>query len=275
MKIFLILWLALTSLNSFGNSVDLKKIELPNNRTIIVTGHPVYPPVIWATPDGKELQGVGVELIRTIFKEINVNVIFKNVETWGRAQEEVKNGRIDMLLPPYKTNDRLALYNYSANAFMMDETAVFVKKGREFPFESFKDLLNYKGTAIINDSFGSLFDEFDKKNGNITRLPTTEQCFRFVEKDRARFVIAGVNSGFAALTKLKQEKDFVILPKRIIATGLYAPIALKSKWNTPEINAFLKKKFEEYNQNGTIKVLEKKYISLFREENAKQPLPKI
>jgi polar amino acid transport system substrate-binding protein len=108
--------------------IDLRKLKLPNNRTITLTGHPAYPPVVWATRDGKELQGIAVELLKMIFKEVNIEVSVINVETWGRAQEEVKNGRIDILLPPYKTSERQLFYNYSNYAFMMDETAVFVKK---------------------------------------------------------------------------------------------------------------------------------------------------
>lgn len=266
MKKALILYLALCCSFLFAEEKDLKKMILPHNRVITVTGHPDYPPVIWATKDGKELQGAGVELIKIIFKEINVTVVFTNVQTWGRAQEEVKNGRIDMLLPPYKTNERSAFYNYSAEPFIMDETVIFVKKGKEFSFEGLKDLLNYQGVAIINDSFGAEFDGLDKTNKNMTRLATTEQCFKFVEKNRARYIIAGISSGRAALIKLKLENDYVILPKRVITTGLYAPISKKSPWNIPEINNYLHKKFEEYNRNGTIKVLEKKYISILRQE---------
>jgi polar amino acid transport system substrate-binding protein len=263
----LILLLGLLSLvASASEKEDLRKLKLPNNRVITITGHPAYPPVVWATRDGKELQGLAVELMKMIFSEINVTVKVMNVETWGRAQEEVKNGRIDILLPPYKTAERLLIYNYSANAFMMDETAVFVKKGKEFLFENFNDLLKYQGTAIINDSFGTEFDSFDKKNTNITRLATTEQCFRFVAKDRARFIIAGANAGLAALVKLNLEKEFVMLPKRVILAGLYAPLSIRSEWNIPEINAFLNKKFQEYNANGTIRILEKKYMNIFKQE---------
>ena len=267
MKTILCLFLSLLTLNSFAVEVDLKKANLPNNRVITVTGHPDYPPVIWATKDKKNLQGLSVDLIKLIFKEINVTVVFKNVETWGRAQEEVKNGRIDMLLPPYKTQERLLLYNYSANPFMMDETAVFVKKGKQFNFLNFSDLTAFKGTAIINDSFGSDFDKYDLNNTNITRLATTDQCFRFVEKDRASFVIAGASAGMAALAKLNLEDKFVMLPKRIISTGLYAPLSLKSPWNTPEINTYLRKKFQQYNSDGTVTKLEKKYINLIKLEN--------
>lgn len=269
MKKLLSLFFILLSLNTFAD-VDLKKLTLPNNRIIRVTGHPDYPPVIWANKGEKKLNGIAVELIERIFKDGDVKVEFINVETWGRAQEEVKAGRIDMLLPPYKTDDRLSIYNYSADSFMMDETVVFVEKGKEFKFEVFEDLLRYPGVAIINDSFGDKFDDFDKTNRNITRLPTTEQCFRFVEKDRARYIVAGINSGLSTLVKLGWENKFVILPKRIIVTGLYAPISIKSAWNTPEVNAYLKKKFQEYNQPKLIKELERKYLLQFRQENATQ-----
>lgn len=265
---FLFLILSFLTLEAHAHDIvnDLKKIILPNNRTIIITGHPDYPPVIWSSSNKKHLQGISVELMEKIFSEINVKVIFKNVETWGRAQEEVKNGRIDMLLPPYKTKERLVFYNYSATHFMMDETAVFVKKGKQFNFSKFSDLSLYKGTAIINDSFGSEFDKFDSKNSNLTRLATTDQCFRFVDKDRARFVIAGASAGLAALAKLNMEDKFVMLPKRIISTGMYAPLSNKSPWNTPLINEYLKKKFHQYITDGTIARLEKKYIALIKNE---------
>ncbi len=266
MKKLLVLSSLFFSLNVHAE-IDLKKTPLPNERVIRVTGHPDYPPVIWAKRGEKKLKGISVELIENIFKEINVKVEFINVETWGRAQEEVKAGRIDMLLPPYKTDDRLSLYNYSAEAFMQDETVVFVKKGKEFKFETFEDLLKHPGVAIINDSFGTKFDEFDKTNRNITRLPTTEQCFRFVDKDRARYVVAGMNSGMSTITRMGWEGKFVALPKRIIVTGLYAPISLKSPWNKPEINTFLKKKFEEI-KPADVKELEKKYLALFKAENS-------
>lgn len=266
MKYILFLILSLSALNTHAVELDLKKIKLPNNRTIIVTGHPDYPPVIWASKDKRDLQGVSVELIRKIFQEVNVKVIFKNVETWGRAQEEVKKGRIDMLLPPYRTKERLAFYNYSANPFMMDETAVFVKKNQIFNFNKFEDLTHHKGTAIINDSFGSEFDKYDLNNTNITRLATTDQCFNFVNKDRARFVIAGASAGLATLAKLNLEDEFVMLPKKIISTGLYAPLSNKSLWNTPAVNAYLKKKFHQYNTDGTILRLEQKYIALIKHE---------
>lgn len=266
MKILIIFSLLAFSFTSVAET-DLKKTALPNSRVITITGHPDYPPVMWINKETKEFQGIAIEMLQMIFSEINVKVVFINVDTWARAQEEVKNGRIDMLLPPYKTEERLPFYNYATTPFMQDETVVFVKKDKDFKFESFNDLLQFPGTAIINDSFGSDFDKFELIHKNLTRLATTEQCFRFVDKNRARYVIAGLNSGMAALVQLHWEDRFVVLPKRIITTGMYAPISLKSKWNTPEINNYLKMKFTEYNYKGIVKRLEKKYLALLKKEN--------
>ncbi len=250
-----------------AGELNLINAKLPHNRTIIITGHPDYSPVIWATSSGQSLQGVGVELLEMIFKEINVTIKIKNVETWGRAQEEVKNGRIDVLVPPYKTNERLVFYEYTAAPFMNDETVIFVKKGKEFPFRTLEDLKRHKGVAIINDSFGSQFDEYAQKNLNILHLSKTELCFNFVNNDRASYIVAGLNSGNAALVKLNLESKFTVLPKKIITTGLFIALSKNSKWNIPEVKSFLDRKIKEYSENGTIKSLEIKYNNVLRQEN--------
>lgn len=241
-------------------------MPLPNNRTITITGHPDYPPVIWQSPNKGAFQGIAVELMQMILAEADIKVQFVNSDTWARAQEQVKNGKVDMLLPPYKTPERLPYYNYSEAPFIMDELGVFVKKGNEFPFEKLEDLIRYSGTAIINDSLGVELDQLYKVSNNMTRMPTTEQCFRFVDKGRARYVVTGLSAGMLILNQLNWENRYVMLPKVIGATGMYAPISRRSAWNIPELNEFLSKKFVEYTKNGTIKRLQKKYLALLRQE---------
>lgn len=262
-----------TSLFLSVHAADLKTMALPNNRTITITGHPDYPPVMWVNKTTGKFQGVAIELLEKMLSEVDIKPLFINVETWARAQEQVKNGQIDLLLPPYKTDDRQKIFNFPADAFMQDETVIFVKKGKEFKFESFEDLLKYPGVAIINDSFGEEFDNFEKKQKHIRRLPTTEQSFRFVDKDRARYIVAGINSGNAAIAKLNWEGRYVYLPKRIIVTGLYLAGSKKSVWNFPEFNSYLNKKYKEYNRQGIVKDLEKKYLTILKQEKIIQ-MPK-
>lgn len=251
-----------------AHGADLKTMALPNNRTITITGHPDYPPVMWVDKESGKFQGIAIELLEKMLSEVDIKPLFINVETWARAQEQVKNGQIDILIPPYKTEARQKIYNFPADAFMRDETVVFVKKGKEFKFDTFEDLLKHPGVAIINDSFGEEFDGFEKKAKHLRRLPTTEQSFRFVDKDRAHYIIAGINSGNAAITKLNWEGRYVYLPKRIVVAGLYLATSKKTVWNIPEFNSYLNKKYKEYNRSGIVKDLEKKYLTILKKEKS-------
>jgi polar amino acid transport system substrate-binding protein len=248
------------------NEALLKKMPLPNNRIIKITGHPQYPPFVWKEKDSLELTGIAVELLQMAFAEINVKTEFIYIETWGRAQEEVKLGNIDILVPPYKTPERIGFYHFSKKPIFMDETVLFVKKGKEFNFKKLSDLKKYRGVAIINDSFGAEFDGFDKSDLHITRLNITEQCFNFLNLGRADYVVAGLYSGLSIVHKLKLNDSISILPKRIIITGMYAPVSLKSSWNKKEISEYLDQKILEYDKKGIIEKLEKKYLELMKKQ---------
>ena len=269
MRNFILTIIIVSALLSISaNAADLKTMVLPNNRTVTITGHPDYPPIMWVNKNTGKFQGVAVELLEKMLSEVDIKAQFINVESWARAQEQVKNGQIDILIPPYKTEERQKIFNFPADTFMRDETVVFVKKGKEFKFDKFEDLLQYPGVAIINDSFGEEFDQFEKKAKHIRRLPTTEQSFRFVDKDRARYVIAGINSGNAAIAKLNWEGRYVYLPKRIVVTGMYLALSKKSIWNFPEFNSYLNRKYKEYARLGTVEDLEKKYLTILKHEKS-------
>lgn len=242
-----------------ADEIALKKEALPNNRVIKITGHPHYPPFVWKDNQSNKLTGIAIEMLQKAFNEINVKVEVVSVDTWGRAQEEVKLGHVDLLTPPYKTEERENFYKFSKQPMFIDETVLFVKKGKEFIFKNFSDLKAYKGVAIINDSFGTEFDNYDQKELKILRLKTTEQCFSFLEAGRADYLVAGIYSGMDIVNRRKIKDKIVILPKRVIVTGMYSPISLKSKWNRPDIEKYLDRKFVEYAKNGLLKELQEKY----------------
>lgn len=267
MKLSGVLFLSVLMLAGFASAgIKEAAIKVLPSKEIVVTGHPDYAPIIWKSEKNKHLQGVAVELVEMAFKELGVTVKTFNATTWGRAQEEVKEGRADLLLPPYTNAERILHYQYYKTPILTDETAVFVKKGAKVKFKKFEDLAKYPGAAIIDDSFGNEFDRLMKTKLKIERLATTEQCFEFLMSDRASYMIAGFNSGMAVAARLGFENNIAVLPKRIITTGMYAPISKKSAWNKPEIHEFMNQKILEYAKRGIVKKLEKKYWALFRAE---------
>lgn len=219
-------------------------INLAKDKVITVTGHPDYSPVTYQDKTRNSIEGIAVTRLKKAVEKMGYKLRSVYTGTWARAQEEVRIGRVDILLPPYKTDERLTWLDFQEKPFMMDETAVFVRKNKKIKFSELSDLLQYRGVAIINDSFGDDFDKFDRDRLKLKRLASTEQCFRFLLKDRADFLVAGYYAGNRVLDAMGEKKNFIVLSKRVIVTGMYAGISKKSEIFNK--NPKLREKLEEY-----------------------------
>lgn len=234
----------------------------PLNASDIVTftAHPDYPPVSFVDKSTNELKGVAVDLLKEALIKMGKKPKSIRIGTWARAQEEVKLGRIDLLLPPYKTAEREEWLWFQQSPILSDETSVFVVKNSTLKFTKLSDLKSKRGVAIIHDSFGPLFDQFDKTDLKMSRLATTEQCFKFLLKNRADFVVAGHLAGMQVLKKLNLEQSIVALPNRVIVTGMYVGISKKSKnVNNQKFIEQLNKEIQNLIELGVHKELLKKY----------------
>ncbi len=228
MKKLIIIYLLLFNSVTFANDAIANKGPSDDSPLVTVTGHPDYSPVSFHNKTTNSIDGIAASKLKDALIKMGVRYKFVFTGTWARAQEEVKLGRIDILLPPYRTDERESWLHFQKIPFMMDETAIFVPKNKLIKFDQLSDLLKFRGVAIINDSFGDEFDKFDKDKLKLKRLATTEQCFKFLLKDRADFLVAGLHAGNRVLQSMKQRDNFIILPKRVIVTGMYAGISKKS-----------------------------------------------
>jgi polar amino acid transport system substrate-binding protein len=153
----------------------------------------------------------------------------------------------------------------------MDDTVVFVSKGKTFEFEKLSDLSGKSGVSIIHDSFGTEFDKFEKKGLQMTRLPKSEHCVNFLLKGRARYMVGGYSAVLAVAAKMGVLDKIEVLPHRIIVTGMYLPISRISPWNKPELLKYLDRKVLEYKKEGYIKKLEEKYLNILKAEASSTP----
>ncbi len=237
--------------------------SVESKREITYTGHPEYVPVSYVDAKKSNVHtGVMPELVALALKELGYKSKSVSTGTWARAQEEVRRGRIDILIPPYRTAEREEWLLFQVTPIMMDETAIFVPKNSNKldSYKSYQDLKGFKGVALINDSFGDEFDKFDKETLKMQRLTTTEQCFKFLSKGRADYLVAGLHAGNNVLKQHNIVHEFKIIPKRIIVTGMYVGISKKSSLaRDPIFVEKFNKKLNELIDRGLVQDLLKKY----------------
>lgn len=225
---------------------------------LVSSGNHNYPPSSWQ--EGDQIVGVGADLLRLIFAELKVQVQSPYKGPWKRVQHYAKKGEIDVLTTLYKNAEREQYLDFSSVPYMNDSNVIWVKKGKEFPFEKWEDLSGKSGGIAIGDSFGAKFDEFMKQL-SFEQVANIEQNFKKLVGERIDYAPAGLYTGMMTIKCLGFENELKYLSKPLLAEGLFIAISKKSKYRKylPEIEKAIRK----FKDDGTIKALIEKNMKRY------------
>jgi polar amino acid transport system substrate-binding protein len=230
---------------------------------LVASGHPQYPPVMWK--EGKSIVGVGPELTAMLFKDLNVTVRSPYLGTWDKVQDQAKQGKVDVLVGLYMTEERKSYIEYS-HPYVKDPVVIFVAKGKAFPYTKWDDLTGRKGISTVGDSFGQAFDKFIAEKLTVTRSNNVDDCFVKIIDGAADYFIYAKYSGVFKSEKLGMADKVEYLPVEASVENFYIGIAKKSPYvkYLPEIN----KRLDELVKSGTVERLVQQYTDRYRKSMA-------
>ena len=222
--------------------------------SIMISGHPEWPPIMYRS--GAVIDGAGAALVKKIFSDLQLRTAFPFSGTWDEVQAKARSGELDVLVAAYKTTERLTYMLYS-DPYTTDPVALYVPKGKAFPFTSFNNLIGKKGIAMVGDSYGQLFDDFAAANLQLTRVTQANQGFNLIESGQADYFIYALYAGDDLLKKNGQAAKFETLPKFVADEPFYITISKKSPFviYLDDIN----KAIAKYKADGTIAALIAQY----------------
>ena len=193
---------------------------------ITATGHPQYPVI--AFKDGDNIVGAAPMLVEAIAKKINIPLESKAMGTWADAQAATKDGKADMIFGIYYNDERAAYLDYVKPAFMFDDVAIFVAKGKEFPFKGQNDLVGKKGVTNKGESYGTEFDAFMKDKLDVARAEGINDAFKALLDGKADYLIAGYYPGVAEAAKDGLKDEFVVLDQALLTAEMFVAFSKKS-----------------------------------------------
>jgi polar amino acid transport system substrate-binding protein len=217
---------------------------------LTVSGHPEWPPVMFRS--GAAIDGAGPALVRKIFADLKISAAFEYQGAWDEVQAKARTGAVDVLVAAYKTTERQGYMLYS-EPYTTDPIALFVAKGKAFPFGSWDVLIGRKGVAMVGDSYGQQFDDFAAAKLQLTRAGTVAQAFDLIASGQADYFLYSLYAGDDELKKTGAAGRFESLPTYVSEEPFYLTISRKSPLVTylPLINQQL----EKYMADGTVKAL--------------------
>ncbi len=193
---------------------------------LIATGHPEYP--IIAFRDGDKIVGAAAALVETIAKKLNVPLESKYTGTWADAQAATRDGKADIIFGIYHNEKRAKYLDYVEPAFMFDDVAIFVAKGKEFPFTSKDDLIGKKGLTNEGESYGDAFDAFIKDKLNVTRTDGITTALKDLVDGKADYVIAAYHPGLVEAVKAGLEDKIEVLDQSLLTSEMFVAFSKKS-----------------------------------------------
>jgi len=112
---------------------------------------------VYERADG-HFSGLAPEILRSIAGQLGQPLHFDLVP-WARAQSMVAKGQADLLVGPYKSPERLALFSFCQRSFYTDEMVFYARANEVFDWDGNLASLRTKRIVAINGwAYGAQFD---------------------------------------------------------------------------------------------------------------------
>jgi polar amino acid transport system substrate-binding protein len=193
---------------------------------IVATGHPQYPVI--AYQQGDALVGAAPMLVETIAKKLGVPLESKFMGNWADAQAAARDGQADMIYGIYYNDERAKYLDYVQPAFMFDDVAVFVAKGKAFPFKDKEDLIGKKGVTNQGESYGTEFDAFMAAKLDVARAAGINAAFKELLDGKADYLIAGYYPGLAEAAKDGIKDKIEVMDQALVTAEMFVAFSKKS-----------------------------------------------
>ena len=196
--------------------------------TLVITGHPSYPPVAWAAQG--RIVGAAPALVSEIAAKLGVtDVVSKDFGSWEAAQAAARDGQADVIFGIYKNDERARTLDFIAPPFMSDPVAIVVRKGAGFAFGQWRDLKGRKGVTNAGESYGNTFDAFMAKQPTVARAKGVDQAFTMLLGHQADYLIIGLYPGRDEAKRLGIADKITFLPKELLSSPMYVAFSKRSK----------------------------------------------
>ena len=221
---------------------------------IILLGSDTWKPKSFL--EEKVPKGYAVEAAQAVLTEAGYQVETR-LSTWARSVEDAKAGK-GVLTHVSKTPERETFFEFS-EPLVFDRIVVVVKKGKEFPFASPKDLANKVVGVLRGATYGGAWSEASKTlkieydvgaEARIGKLMRDRLDAAIISSGKAGLQIAAAAEGYDLSL-------FTILPTPVLQDPNYLAIAKdeNSKKKMAVINAAIRK----LHADGTIDRIMRSY----------------
>lgn len=218
---------------------------------LVVTGSPDAPTYLWRDPQAPtHLIGANADVLQQVAKELGLKIDLLYGGKRSLALEEVRSGRMDMLLDAPLNVSELETLDYIHPALMQADYRVWTRVDSPLVYASAADLHGHKGAVSERARLSPEFETFASEHLTLERVPTLTPALQKLLLGEVDYVLAGRYSGMAMAQTLGMSKDLLARELPIDQPGLFLAISHNSACNDPWLRGQLAKKMTELAASG-------------------------
>lgn len=243
-----------------GPAVAVGKCE-----RLIVTGSPDAPPYLWRDPqDPKHLMGASADLFKQAAQALGVKVEVLYAGKRSQALDEVRSGRMDMLVDAPLSLAELEALDYIHPPLIQNEIMIWVRKDQALPLSTLTDLQGHRGAASERIRPTHALDAAIKTHLSLERLPNLTEAFQKLMLGEVDYVLASRYPGMAMVQTLGLAQDLIPRPEPVDKPGLYLALSFNSACNDPWLRGQLAKKMAESAASGLSGEVVKRNLDIWK-----------
>ncbi|ANH70623.1 hypothetical protein ABE85_16430 [Mitsuaria sp. 7] len=233
---------------------------------LVASGNPQYPPYLWRDPaDEQKLVGANADLMQWLAAEIGIPVETRYVGPWGRVQEEMRAGRIDLIAGAFFTLPRTEYMDYFHPAFRETRSVIWTRASAPVAYKRWSDLAPKQGVTVINNSFGVEFDNYARQSLKISQVASIEQAILMLQRGRADYLIYEDTPAEAYAARNGGPAIQPLMPA-IAREGLYVTLSHRSRCNTPELRGRIARAIYKLSQDRVMNRFVEQGFVLWRKQ---------
>ncbi|WP_425313160.1 substrate-binding periplasmic protein [Pseudomonas putida] len=218
---------------------------------LVATGSPDAPPYLWRDPkDPKHLIGANADLLDQVATQLGVKVEILYSGTRSEALEQVRSGRVDMLIDAPLVVAELTAVDYVHPPLMHNEYLVWTRHDSPLVYDGLADLHERQGSLSQKSRLTPEFEAFAKSNLKLSSAQNLTQAFQQLLLGQVEYVLAGRYSGMAMAQSLGMSNELVARGLPLDRPGLYVALSHNSACNDTWIRGQLAKKLTELPASG-------------------------
>ncbi|WP_017905724.1 substrate-binding periplasmic protein [Pseudomonas asplenii] len=218
---------------------------------LIVTGSPDAPPYLWRDPaDPVHLIGASADLLRQVGSELGLKIEVLYGGRRSQAQEEVRSGRMDLLVDAPITVNELDTLDYIHPALVRNDFLVWTRNDSTLVYNSAQDLQGHLGAVSQKARLTQPFAEFGRQHLTLQQTPALPQAFQKLLLGEVEYVLAGRYAGMVTAQNLGMVSDIGPRAQPVDQPGLFLAVSHNSACNDAWLRGQLAKKMTELPASG-------------------------